>query len=266
MPQFNSFSRMLLPMLAATVGIVAVVVWASGRAAATTAYDYRVVQVYPHDRAAYCQGLVYEDGVLYEGTGKYGESSLRQVELATGKVLRQVNLDRSIFGEGITVWRDSIIQLSWKENVAFIYDKQTFARTGQFRYTGEGWGITHDGRYWIVSDGTPTLRFFDPRTFQVARRVTVRDGAQRIRNLNELEYVAGEIWANVWYQDYLVRISPETGDVLGYLDLSRLWPRSQRPDGESVLNGIAYDTKTGHLLVTGKNWPQLYELELIPRR
>lgn len=266
MPKSPPYLRRLLPVLAVIVCAIGVAVWASGRTAIPAGFDYRIVKSYPHDRAAYCQGLVYEDGVLYEGTGRYGESTLRQVDLATGQVQRQVALDRAIFGEGITVWNNSIVQLSWKENVAFIYDKRTFAQTGKFRYTGEGWGITHDHRYWIVSDGSPTLRFFDPQTYQVVRRVTVRDGERRVRYLNELEYVQGEIWANVWYQDYLVRISPQTGNVLGYLDLSRLWPISERPDREAVLNGIAFDPTTGHLLVTGKNWPQLFELELIPRR
>jgi glutamine cyclotransferase len=265
-PKSSPYLRILLPILALIVCAIGVAVWASGRTAIPAGFDYRIVKSYPHDRAAYCQGLVYEDGVLYEGTGRYGESTLRQVDLATGQVQRQVALDRSIFGEGITVWNDSIVQLSWKENVAFVYDKRTFAQTGKFSYTGEGWGITHDNRHWIVSDGSPTLRFFDPQTYQVVRRVTVRDGERRVRYLNELEYVQGEIWANIWYQDYLVRISPKTGNVLGYLDLSRLWPISERPDREAVLNGIAFDPTTGHLFVTGKNWPQLFELELIPRR
>jgi len=257
--------RLALIGLCLAIGGVGIAVWASGRTNPVVVYDYRVVAVYPHDPGAYCQGLVFEDGQLYEGTGRYGESTLRRVDLKTGTVQQQADLEPRIFGEGIMIWDDRIIQLSWRENVALIYDKATFQRLGQFRYSGEGWGITHDGEHWIVSDGSPTLKFLDPSTQQVVRRVTVRDGSRRIRHLNELEFVDGEVWANIWYQDYLVRIAPDTGQVVGYIDLSDLWPRSRRPSREAVMNGIAFDKETGHLLVTGKNWSNLYELELIPR-
>jgi len=223
----------------------------------------QVVNEYPHDRAAYSQGLIFVDGTLYEGTGKYGESTLRRVDLKTGQIQQQIALSHRVFGEGITAWEDTIVQLSWKANVGMVYDRKTFELRNTFRYSGEGWGITHDGRNLIVSDGSSTLRFLDPKTYSVVRRLTVRSGGNRIRYLNELEFVDGEILANVWYKDYIVRISPASGEVTGYLDLSRLWPKRQRPDREAVLNGIAYDEVGKRLFVTGKNWPRLYEIRLV---
>ena len=226
-------------------------------------YGFEVVAQYPHDDKAYCQGLVYRDGVLYEGTGRYGQSTLRKVDLVSGKVLQRVALDRQLFGEGTTVYGDRIIQLTWKSGIGIVYDKVSFAQLMQFRISGEGWGITHDGRQLIMSDGSPTLRFLDPDTFQVQRRLTVQSGRRRVTHLNELEYVEGEIWANVWGEDYIARISPETGFVLGWVDLSGLKPSSLRHDREAVLNGIAYDSKDKRIFVTGKNWPRLYEIRLV---
>lgn len=245
---------------------IALAVWASGLNAAPQVYDYQLINAFPHDPDAYCQGLAYDDGQLYEGTGKYGKSTLRKVELQTGRVQEQVRLNSRLFGEGITVWSDKIIQLTWKENTGLVYDKNALTQTDQFRYAGEGWGITHDGRHLIVSDGTSTLRFLDPTTYRVVRRLTVRSQGKRVQNLNELEFVHGEILANVWYKDYLVRISPDNGEVTGYIDLRRLWPQNRRPDREAVLNGIAYDAETGRLFVTGKNWPKLYEIRLVLRQ
>ena len=247
------------------VGLVGIGVWASGRDTPPRTYDVHVVKEYPHDPKAYSQGLIFVDGTLYEGTGKYRESTLRRVDLNTGRVQQQIALSNSVFGEGITAWDDTIIQLTWKANVGMVYDRQTFQLRRKFRYSGEGWGITHDGRNLIVSDGTSSLRFIDPKTFRVVRRLTVSSGGNRVRHLNELEFVEGEILANVWYKDYIVRISPSTGEVTGYIDLSRLWPQHQRPDREAVLNGIAYDEVGKRLFVTGKNWPRLYEIRLVPR-
>jgi glutamine cyclotransferase len=187
---------------------------------------------------------------------------VRKVELATGRVLQEHRLDDRYFGEGITIWKDQIIQLTWKRRVAFVYDLTTFEPLRQFSYRGQGWGITHDGRQLIMSDGTATLRFLDPETFQVQRRLTVTDGRRRVSELNELEYVEGEIYANVWMSDRIARISPTTGRVLGWLDLSRLYPQSQRPHHDAVLNGIAYDQQQRRLLVTGKNWPKIFEIQL----
>jgi glutamine cyclotransferase len=176
-----------------------------------------------------------------------------------------VQLDPHYFGEGIALWNDLIIQLTWKEQTALVYDKQTLARVGQFRYQGEGWGLTHDGRHLIMSDGTSTLRFLDPKTFAVARELAVRSNGRRVWRLNELEYVRGEIWANVWYQDYIIRISPASGDVVGRIDLQPLYPAHLRRTRDDVLNGIAYDAEHDRLLVTGKNWPKLYEIRVAQR-
>jgi glutaminyl-peptide cyclotransferase len=225
----------------------------------------RVVNVFPHDPQAFSQGLVIADSVLYEGTGQNGESSLREVELTTGRVLRMVPLSRDYFGEGITVLGDRIYQLTWKNRIGFVYDRQTFAPVSSFRYTGEGWGLTTDGEHLIMSDGTATIRFLDPKTFDVVRRIDVRSGRNRIDKLNELEYVEGEIWANIWYSDRIVRIAPKTGEVTGWIDLSTLYPPRERPSREHVLNGIAYDAAAKRLFVTGKLWPKLYEIEIVEK-
>jgi glutaminyl-peptide cyclotransferase len=236
--------------------------WTAG--AAAPVFGYQIVREYPHDPQAYCQGLVFDQGHLYEGTGHYGQSSLRRVRLETGEVLQNTPLDRRYFGEGIVVFGDRIIQLTWRERTALVYDKQTLQLTGQaFRYSGEGWGLTTDGQSLIMSDGTSVLRFLDPRTFEVTRRITVHDGRRRIANLNELEYVQGEIFANVWQEDYLLRISPRNGVVTGRVDLRGLQPVRNGLGDDSVLNGIAYDSVNDRLFVTGKNWPVLYEIRLM---
>ncbi len=251
----------LLLLLLLTVGVIGLM--AAGRNAPAAISRVEVVNIFPHDPEAFCQGLIYADGSLYEGTGQYGASSLRQVELETGRVLRQADLAERIFGEGITLWGDSIVQLTWKQRRAYAFDRDTFAHRQTFRYQGEGWGLTHDGEHLIMSDGSATLRFLDPATFKEVRRITVRDGRRRIDKLNELEYVRGEIYANVWYQDVIVRISPADGRVLGRLDLRSLWPARDRPSREHVLNGIAYDPANDRLFVTGKNWPRLFELRIV---
>ncbi len=224
--------------------------------------DCTVVRSFPHDPAAFCQGLVFHDGFLYEGTGSYGESTIRKVELETGKVLQRHDLAADEFGEGITLWKDRLIQLTWKSQTAICYDVASFRELQRHRYRGEGWGLTSDGRQLIMSDGTATLRFIEPKTFTVLRELVVRDGNRRIRNLNELEYVEGEVYANIWYEDRIARISPESGRVLGWIDLSRLWPAGQRPHRDAVLNGIAYDAQHQRLFVTGKNWPKLFEIRV----
>ena len=239
-------------------------VWALDTNRQAAEIPYQVVQSFPHDTQAYTQGLVIDQGILYEGTGRNGHSSLRRVELATGRVEQSVALDRRFFGEGIMVWHDQIVQLTWQQKTAFIYDKATFREVGRFNYRGEGWGLTHDGNSWILSDGSPTLRFIDPESKRVTRRLTVRrsDG-RRVNQLNELEFIKGQIYANVWKQDYIVRISPESGAVTGWVDLRGLHPRAQRRNSDDVLNGIAYDHQTDRLFVTGKNWPKLFELRLL---
>jgi glutamine cyclotransferase len=256
-------TRTLITLVVALLLGGGLLIWSRPWRATAPTQGYTISGSYPHSVDAYCQGLVYHGGFLYEGTGGYdGESRLRKVELQSGRVLQEHQLDGRLFGEGITIWDDKIIQLTWRSQLALVYDRGTFEPVGRFDYRGEGWGLTHDGTQLIMSDGSATLRFLDPTTFQIKRRLTVRDGRRRITNLNELEYVEGEIYANIWYDDRIVRISPQTGRVLGWLDMSRLYPRSQRPDRDAVLNGIAYDPEQRRLLVTGKNWPRLFEIRL----
>lgn len=229
----------------------------------TPAYSYKVVNSYPHDRRAYTQGLVYLDGALYESTGLRGRSSLRRVELESGKVLERRTLLPPYFGEGIAILDDKIYQLTWTSGVGFVYERESMKLVREFRYGIEGWGVTHDGENLIVSDGSSTLYFWDPKTLLETRQLTVRDRGSRVDNLNELEYIDGEIYANIWQEDRIARISPETGKVLSWIDLSGLLER--RSGSEDVLNGIAWDEDGGRLFVTGKLWPTLFEIELIPK-
>ncbi|HET6424508.1 MAG TPA: glutaminyl-peptide cyclotransferase [Planctomycetaceae bacterium] len=253
-------------------GAVVTVIAAVGLAAAlprksTLPVDtVRVIASYPHDPEAFSQGLVIADGVLYEGTGTFGASSLRQVDLKTGKVQRMVPLNQDYFGEGIAVAGNKIYQLTWKNRLGIVYDRESMTAESSFRYSGEGWGLTSDGKELILSDGTATLRFLSLETLEVTRRVQVHTATGPVDQLNELEYVDGEIYANIWYSDRIVRISPKTGEVLGWIDLSALYPARQRPSREHVLNGIAYDADKKQLYVTGKNWPKLYQVEVVKRR
>jgi glutamine cyclotransferase len=224
---------------------------------------YRVVHVFPHDSEAFTQGLVYRDGLFYEGTGLNGRSTIRKVKIETGQVMQLQKLDSQYFGEGIAILNDTLFQLTWQSGMAFLYDRMTFTRTGTFSYTGEGWGLTHDGRRLIMSDGTATLRFIDPASHKEISRLAVRDGGKPVLNLNELEYIKGEVFANVWQTDRIARISPKTGEVTGWIDLKGLLPASeQAPD--AVLNGIAYDAAGDRLFVTGKLWPKVFEIRIVP--
>jgi glutaminyl-peptide cyclotransferase len=232
-------------------------------------YSYRVVRTYPHDSKAFTQGLQYVDGFLYEGTGLNGSSSIRKVKLETGEVVQRRDLARAYFGEGITVWKTDLIQLTWKSQVAFVYDSKTFAPRRTFKYKGEGWGLTHDGTNLIMSDGTDELRVLDPATFAERRRIKVTAVGKPLENLNELEYMKGEILANVWTTDVVARVSPDTGRVTGYIDLAGLLTRAEKASAEldgGVLNGIAYDAKNDRLFVTGKLWPKLFEIKIIQGR
>lgn len=248
-------------LMCGALGVAALL--ASVSRTTTKVAGFQVVNVFPHDPQAFCQGLVYDNGQLYEGTGENGTSSLRLVELDTGRVLKHVPLDRRFFGEGITLLGDSIYQLTWKSRRAFVFDRETLAYQRTLQYRGEGWGLTHDGTHLIMSDGSSTLRFLDPATFKEVRKVFVRDGRRRISNLNELEFVKGEIYANIWHSDRIARIAPDDGRILGWIDLSTLWPQRVRPGREHVLNGIAYDEQGDRLFVTGKNWPKLYEIRVV---
>lgn len=236
------------------------------REAKGTVAGFRVVAEYPHDASAFTQGLVFTDGRLYEGTGKKGESSLRRIELKTGRIEQIVPLDSALFGEGITILDGKVFQLTWQNRLGLIYDQKTFDSLGTFRYTGEGWGLTHDGKRLILSDGTSTIRFLDTKSFEVVKRIKVRASNGPVDQLNELEFRKGEILANVWHTNRIARISPESGDVLGWIDLTSLYPERQRQNREDVLNGIAYDEAGDRLFVTGKNWPKIYEIEVVPQK
>lgn len=225
-------------------------------------WHVNVVAAYPHDVTAFTQGLAVYGGRMYEGTGRYGASSLRCVDIKTGTIERMVSLDKAYFGEGITVFENRIYQFTWRNDIAIVYDVDTFTVLETLSYGNEAWGVTNDGTHLIVSDGTATIRFLDPRTLKIVKHLTVHAGAQMVDRLNELEYVKNEIWANIWYKDKIARISPTNGKILGWIDLSGLYPRGAR-GREDVPNGIAFDAVSGRVFVTGKNWPQLYEIEVV---
>jgi len=227
-------------------------------------YGYRLVRAYPHDADAFTQGLQYVDGVFYEGTGLNGRSSIRKVELETGKVLQKRDLPSEHFGEGITVWKNDLIELTWQSHIAFVYDRATFEPKKRFSYPGEGWGLTHDGTNLIMSDGSNELRVLDPVTFAEKRRIKVTATGAPLRNLNELEIVKGEIFANVWQTEYVARIAPYTGMVVGYIDLRVLLTTAERAKTD-VLNGIAYDAAHDRLFITGKLWPKVFEIQIIKK-
>lgn len=231
---------------------------------ATRVDGYRVIKAYPHDAQAYTQGLVFRGGFLYESTGQHGQSTLRKVKLETGEVLQQRRVANEHFAEGLAEWKGRLVQLTWQSNVAFVYDLATFAPVKTLPYPGEGWGLAAGPDSLILSDGTADLRFLDPETFREIRRVTVRDGGVPIDQLNELEFVRGEVWANVWHTDRIARIDRRTGRVAGWIDLSGLMSM-YRLDAESVLNGIAYDPASQRLFVTGKMWPKLFEIQVVPK-
>ncbi|MBK1725018.1 glutamine cyclotransferase [Thiocystis violacea] len=226
-------------------------------------HGFRVVASYPHDPEAFTQGLAIADGQLYEGTGNYGASVVRRVEVTSGRALQESRLPPDVFGEGITLWGDTLVQLTWREHRGFVYARSSLNRERSFEVTGEGWGLTHDGRHWIASDGTEVLRFLDPETQRVVRRLRVLDEGRPLRYLNELEYIQGQIWANIWHNDLIARIDPETGEVLSYVDLSGLRPGIDSRTSQQVLNGIAYDANADRLFVTGKNWPRLYQIQVL---
>jgi glutaminyl-peptide cyclotransferase len=262
----TSRSRWTIALAAAVAVVAGLAAWAQlGSRRGPEAWTVEVVAAYPHDPAAFTQGLAIEAGRLYESTGQYGASSLRRVDLATGRVEKQRPLAARYFAEGIAILDGRIYQLTWQNEVAVVYDAETFNVLQTLPYPGEGWGLTHDGTHLIASDGSATLRFLDPATFALVRTVEVRDGERRVERLNELEAIDGEIWSNIWYEDRIARISPATGEVLGWIDLAALYPRSRR-DSEAVLNGIAFDRAARKVYVTGKYWPQLFEIEVVRAR
>jgi glutamine cyclotransferase len=228
----------------------------------TLHYTYNVVNVYPHDENAYTQGLIFENGIIYESTGHYGQSTLRRVELETGNVTQLYSLPDQFFGEGITIFEDKIIQLTWKSGKGFVYDKTSFELLREFTYPTEGWGITHNGSALIMSDGTATLYFLDPETFQIVGQVEVYD-EESVARLNELEYINGMLYANIWTEEKIAIINPQSGQVTGWIDLTGI-NETENQNTSNVLNGIAYDAEEDRLFVTGKLWSQLFEIELIP--
>jgi glutamine cyclotransferase len=255
-----------LRLIAAILVAGAVVGAGAGADESVAYYGYRVVETYPHDPRAFTQGLAYHDGHVYEGTGLYGESAILRRELKTGKLVKRLRLNRKYFGEGVTLVGDKVVQLTWKAGKGFVYDRETFRPLKEFKYAGQGWGIAHDGKRLTLSDGTATLRFLDPNTYAETQRLVVEDRGRRIRGLNELEFIGKQLYANVYGTDYIAIIDPCTGRVTGWVNLTGLCPlpKGRRPSN-AVLNGIAYIPKTKRLLVTGKLWPKLFEIELVPQ-
>lgn len=244
------------PLLAALLGATLL---ASPARAETR---WTLVKSYPHDPAAFTEGLFFHDGALYESTGMEGQSEIRKVSLKDGKVLSRRVVPRPYFGEGIVNWKDRLISLTWRHRQGFVWKLSDFSPVGDFRYEGEGWGLTQDGRSLIMSDGSAQLRFLDPEKLTEERRITVTFNGRPVERLNELEYVKGEIWANIWYDSHIVRIDPRTGAVIDWLDIAPLLKASGAQDSEAVANGIAYDAKAGRLFVTGKNWSKLFEIRV----
>lgn len=232
----------------------------TGLAAPTQGYS--IVHVYPHDAAAFTQGLIYLDGAFYEGTGLNGKSSIRMVDLASGRVLQRYDLPGEYFGEGLTNWGSNLYELTWTSHKCFVYDRFSLRLLKTFAYPGEGWGLTHDKTSLIMSDGTANIRFLNPTTFAEIKRIAVTDEGRPVTEINELEYIHGQIYANIWHSDRIARISPLNGKVLGWIDLSGLLSPQELPDGDAVLNGIAYDEKGDRLFVTGKLWPKIFEIKI----
>ena len=261
----------LIVIVAVLVASVATIVvfnsWQTPKSNPPILYTYNIINTYPHDTGAFTEGLVYDNGTLYESTGDYDltpgfsssdVSSLRQVDIESGNVTKKIFLPRDYFGEGLTVVNDSLIQLTWQSGIGFVYNKDTFGLEGNFSYHTEGWGLTYDGKELIMSDGTSNLYFLDPVTFQKTGQVSVHDGNTSITEINELEYINGDVYANIWLTQKIAIINPQTGTVKGWIDLTGLYPNSEN----SVLNGIAYDSQTNRLFVTGKNWPNLYQITI----
>ena len=264
--------RFVLLALPAVLLLIALLIAAQGsshivEAGAIPVLGYQIVNVYPHSSLAFTQGLVYDEGVLYEGTGLYGRSSLRRVDLETGRVLQQTHLDRTLFGEGVALWKDRIIQLTWQSGLGLVYGKENLAGICNFSYQTEGWGITTDNKSLIMSDGTDILHILDPESFAEKGQILVTANGTPLKGLNELEYIKGQIYANVWPTNWIVIISPEGGEVKGKIDLHGILQENEIPGHKvDVLNGIAYDAREDRLFVTGKLWPKLFEIKLLVQK
>lgn len=263
----NRFLKLSIPAVLILTVVVSVLAWRYLKNTDDSeVWTYKIVNTFDHDREAFTQGLVFENGILYEGTGIPGRSELRKVELQTGEVLQKYKLPDKFFGEGITIYKDRIIQLTYQSNVGFVYDKDSFELLQEFSYPTEGWGITHNGTHLIMSDGTPMLYFLDPETYTQINRMMVFEEDRPVWGLNELEYVNGEIYANVWPTERIVRIVPETCKVVGWIDMKGLLTSEERGEEVDVFNGIAYDPDNNRLFMTGKFWPKLFEIKLIPKK
>lgn len=255
------------PFLAACLAVAIVgAAWLVRANAAVPEYTAVIVKTYPHDPGAFTEGLLYYNGFLYESTGRSGHSSIREVRLQTGDVVQQRDLDPNYFGEGIVIWKNRLLQLTWKNEIGFIYDRKTFAPVSTFHYPGEGWALTHDNSHVIMSDGTSDIRLLDPATLGETGRIHVTCDGRDIQRINELEWVKGEIYANVWLTNLIIRINPTTGKIAGLIDLTDLVASTVTVTGDNVLNGIAYDAPSDRLFVTGKLWPKLYQIKLSPRQ
>lgn len=263
----NRFFKILVMGLLALTGVFFIYRYSNIEASVNSnvipIYTYKVINTYPHDRNAFTEGLVFEDGVLYEGTGLHGYSTLRRVKLETGEILQICELPPQFFGEGVTIYRDKIIQLTWQSHTGFVYDKYSFKLLQEFNYPDEGWGITHNGEHLIMSDGTETLHFLNPETFEEIGQIEVSADNIPVTRINELEYIQGEIYANIWQTERIARIDPLTGQVVGWIDLKGILSPEDNSKTVDVLNGIAYDAKNDRLFVTGKFWPKLFEIELM---
>ncbi len=245
--------------------VLAAAVLNTGCTAATPVDGYKVVATYPHSTDSYTEGFFYRDGLFYEGTGLEAHSSVLAIQPETGKPVQRLDLPPQFFGEGIVDWGPNLYEWTWTSHVCFVYDRFTLRLVKQLPYTGEGWGMTRSATEIITSDGTATLRFRDPETFRETRHIVVKDGQKTIDQLNELEYIKGEIYANVWHSDRIARISPRDGHVIRWIDLSGLLPPDQKSSPEAVLNGIAWDAQHDRLFVTGKQWPRIFEIKVVPQ-
>jgi len=263
----NRYFKILVIGLLALTGVFSIYHYSNLEPSANSkvipVYTYKVINTYPHDQSAFTEGLVFEDGILYEGTGLHGHSTLRRVKLETGEILQICELPPQFFGEGVTIYKNKIIQLTWKSNIGFVYDKHGFKLLKKFNYPDEGWGITHDGEHLIMSDGTATLHFLNPETFEEISQIEVFANSIPVTRINELEYIQGEIYANIWLTELIARIDHLTGQVIGWIDLKGILNLKDHTETVDVLNGIAYDAKNNRLFVTGKYWPKLFEIELI---
>lgn len=254
------FVRLLFRFTGTLVLVIAVL---SADCLAAPVSGYKIVARYPHSTDSYTEGFFYLDGLFYEGTGLKGRSAVLAIQPETGKPVQRLDLPPQYFGEGIVNWGPNLYEWTWQSHICFVYDRFSLRLVKQFTYSGEGWGMTRTAKEIITSDGTATLRFRDPNTFKETRHIVVRDGTKVVDQLNELEYVKGEIYANIWHSNHIARISPRDGHVVGWVDLSGLLPENQKVNEESVLNGIAYDAQHDRLFVTGKQWPAVFEIKIV---